>query len=740
MAEIRCPMCGKPNPSERDTCQYCQARLKSMVDSQFSAKSDEEQGSLSSLNSDQDQGEGSMPDWLKSIRNSDFLTEPDESEPLPDWITGDTGFEEQDQSEKIEVPDWLSNLRQEGEKVQTSALSPETLDKFSFDDEPDWLRKIRVGQTTELSPDRIKPIVSDRAAPPPIEPPAQTEAEEETSEEIPDWVSELSGKSVVTSDLPALPVEKEPPVTQEEEIQFEHKEEEGSLLAWLSTLEDDETVAPQPQILPQEAEPFGATSDESVFSSELSDLFDNADSFDFNDFQFDEEAPAQTIESKEELSTDTFPKTPSPFTFEEGLEPAENLPDWLEGISIIGEEEPKIETPVEEEPEITPSTVPTWLEAYQPVETVEKPTEPPKPELVYKAGKKKLEGAGPLAGLYSVLPAEPDIAKSRKPSAITDVLDVTEKQRHQTSVFEELLSSEGISTFASEKQAFASQNIIRIILFLVLCLAIIGVRLAGINLGVISTPPAETLDAINTINLLANGSPVLFAVDYQPGYSGELEAGTSALMDQLMVKGVSLAMVSTNPTGPAQIERLISQVNKNLGHQYIENQQYITLGYIAGGITGLNAFAIQPRQIFNQGADGKPIWGTSWLNNINKVSDFSLVVVATDDPDTARAWIEQVQPHLENKPIVMVVSAQAEPMVRPYYETSPRQLTGMVTGISGGAAYEKIINRPGVATKHWSPYNAGIIIALLVIVIGSTYTLLMTLFKQRKEIAQEGRG
>jgi hypothetical protein len=45
-----------------------------------------------------------------------------------------------------------------------------------------------------------------------------------------------------------------------------------------------------------------------------------------------------------------------------------------------------------------------------------------------------------------------------------------------------------------------------------------------------------------------------------------------------------------------------------------------------------------------------------------------------------------------------------------------------------------------VATKHWSPYNAGIIIALFVLVIGSTYTLLMTLFKQRKEIAQEGRG
>lgn len=739
MAEIRCPMCGKPNPPERDTCQFCQARLKSMADLRFTAKSDEELESLSSRNSDQEKSEGSVPDWLKSIRNSGFLSEPEESEPIPAWITGDSGFEEPDQSEKIEVPDWLSNLRQEGEKVHTSALSEDKLNKLPIDDEPEWLRKIRVGQKTEETPpERIKPIVSDRTAPPPLETQAQLEeVEVEPSEEVPDWVSELSGKTVATSEPAPSLIEKETPAPAEEEIQFQQQEEEGSLLAWLSTLEDEKTAARASQILPQESESIEVASDESVFSSELSDLFDSGDTFDFKDFKFEDAAPIDTIEGKEEIPSDMFQKTTSPFTLEDELEPAENLPDWLEGVSIIGAEEPKIETPVEEENEISPSTVPTWLEAYRPVETVEKPVAP---DLVYKAGKKKLEGAGPLAGLYSVLPAEPDIAKSRKPSAITDVLDVTEKQRHQTSVFEELLSSEGMTSFAPEKQAFASQSIIRIVLFLVLCVTIIGVRLSGLNLGTVSTPPAETLDAINIINSLPGGSPVLFAVDYQPGYTGEMEAGASAIMDQLMVKDASIALVSTNPTGPAQIERLISQVNKSLGHQYKEQEQYITLGYIAGGITGLNGFAIQPRQIFNQGADGKPVWSASWLNNINKISDFTLVVVASDDPDTARAWVEQVQPYLENKPLVMVVSAQAEPMVRPYYETSPKQVSGMVTGLSGGAAYEKIINRPGLATKHWSPYNAAIIIAILVIVIGAAYTLLMTLIKQRKEIAQEGQG
>ncbi len=28
MADVRCPMCGKPNPEELELCQFCQARIK----------------------------------------------------------------------------------------------------------------------------------------------------------------------------------------------------------------------------------------------------------------------------------------------------------------------------------------------------------------------------------------------------------------------------------------------------------------------------------------------------------------------------------------------------------------------------------------------------------------------------------------------------------------------------------------------------------------------------------------
>lgn len=726
MAEIRCPMCGKLNPAERDTCLYCQARLKAITGSGFSTGVDSD--SSFGLQDESESSGGGLPDWLQAIRDGDQPSEGSENEPLPDWITGEGsgGFEDEEPSEKIEVPDWLNQLRQEGEKVHTSALSEEKLNKAPIDDEPEWLRKIRLEQSKEVSPER-KPA-------PPIEPsipsfperPIQFKAREEPPKsELPDWVMELGGKSAI-SDEPLSSTEKIESST--EEILFEQKEEEGSLLAWLSTLEKDSTA----HAIPPSKEPVTTDKpkEDLVFSSKLPEIFGDIEGF---EIEKEKEESLDLLRRLEEKPAEKTGQTPSPFTFEEEVKEFGELPDWLGGISDEEKITPEAEPSLAAKQELTPASLPDWLEAFAPVESIEKPGV----KIPFIEPTDKEERAGPLAGLYSVLPAEPDIAKPRKPAEKIDTVDVTEKQRHQISVFESLLASEGLPTITGEKPIIASQNVFRMIIFLALCVAAIVAMVLGIQLAVAPNPPIEILDTINVVNTISNGAPVLLAVDYQPAYSGEMEAGLSVLLERLMGNNVNLAMVSTNPSGPAQIERLLNRVNNERNFQYTPKEKYVTLGYIPGGSTGLSGFATQPRRIFNQGADGKSIWGTTWLNNINKISDFSLVVVATDDSDTARAWVEQVQPLLENKPLIMVVSAQAEPMIRPYYENTPKQVNGMVVGLTGSVAFEQIINRPGAAAKYWSPYNVVVIIAIIMIGLGSVYMIVVTLRKHRPMNSQE---
>jgi hypothetical protein len=254
--------------------------------------------------------------------------------------------------------------------------------------------------------------------------------------------------------------------------------------------------------------------------------------------------------------------------------------------------------------------------------------------------------------------------------------------------------------------------------------------------GELGTPlpeiPTEIIQASNIVNAVPQAANVLLAVDYQPGFSGELDAAAASAIDNLMIKGAYLTLVSTFTNGPAQAEHLIRSVNQQSGHQYLDINQYANLGYIAGGTSGLRSFVEAPRQIMPYALDGSTVWADGRLAGINTLSDFNLVIVITESPDAARNWVEQVEPMLEDTPLLMVVSAQLEPLVRPYYEAYPQQVDGLVAGLSAGVSYESILQRPGLAHRFWDAFSFGLPTAVILILIGSLVSIIVAYLPVRK--------
>jgi hypothetical protein len=333
-----------------------------------------------------------------------------------------------------------------------------------------------------------------------------------------------------------------------------------------------------------------------------------------------------------------------------------------------------------------------------------------------------------------VLAAEPEIAQLKKPPVYSNKLRVSEAQQTHATLLGELLEAEGKPQALPLPPLISSQRVFQLILgILLLIIAFIAVLVSG---DMITMPTSDIIPpgVEETYQILAGLSPedtALVAFDYEPGLVGEMDATTAAVVDSMMEKGAKLALVSTSPTGPALAERFVNDIQGN--HHYVNGTQYVNLGYIPGGVSGLAAFAQNPRWVAPNTLDGAQAWETEALQNIRSISDFALVILITDNPITTRAWVEQVNPHLEPAPLVALVSAQVEPLARPYYgQTDGGQIDGLVSGLTGGIAYEAM-SGGNLARQQWDAFNIILIVAVSAMLVGGIISLGSTLIARQKE-------
>jgi hypothetical protein len=119
-------------------------------------------------------------------------------------------------------------------------------------------------------------------------------------------------------------------------------------------------------------------------------------------------------------------------------------------------------------------------------------------------------------------------------------------------------------------------------------------------------------------------------------------------------------------------------------------------------------------------------WTLPPLQGVTSLSQFASLILITDNADSARVWIEQTASAREAVPFIVVSSAQAAPMIQPYYASG--QITGLVSGLYGGALFEQNNSgRPGTARKYWDAYSIGMLLAMVLILGGGLLNLALGL-------------
>ena len=627
MAEILCPLCGKPTPEDQETCRHCQAPLKSQSPAVPAGGDD-------------------LPDWLRDLQASEPAT------PAAPFTT------EAPAPADADLPDWL---RQVLPSVEATPPSETPAEPAAGEETPAWLDSLRAAPQKPDAPDEL----------------------------IPDWLAGLAA-----TEQPDLP-RQEPAVPEDEQAAASPK------------------PIPLPDKPPAKEEGAGTTGEQPAIPAEETNLPDWLISL------------QETAAEKPTRSVPAFifdEEQPEKETPAAGDHLLSTLPDWVSQLTAEQPEEPATEP----EPGLAPAELPGWLEAMRPTESVS-PTAP-----LEDLSTAETVASGPLIGLRGVLSAEPDAIRARKPAAQALKLRITEDQRARLALLEELMAGEQKPKPLPPQLVVTPQYLVRLAIALALLLPILWVVISKSHIA--PRPVGEDQPSVmqfdTAIRALNKDDPVLVAVDYEAGFIGEMDHAANVLLSRLVEQGAYLVLASTNTAGPALSQRLLTSLDDTLGTHY---EGATNLGYLPGGAMGLASLMQSPRQSLPYTVDDKDPWSASPLNAVNTLADFGMVIVITNDADTARAWIEQTGPglHESNVPLLLVVSAQAEPLVRPYAEGDPPLVKALLAGLPDSVAYENMTTRysPG---RHeiWDAFSLTLPIAALVIIIGSLTGAVITAIKE----------
>jgi hypothetical protein len=435
-----------------------------------------------------------------------------------------------------------------------------------------------------------------------------------------------------------------------------------------------------------------------------------------------EPAEEEPTEDADASQTEEQPDSPEP------------LPEWMQDMPAeAAEPAPPAAEEGLEAPE--PEPVPDWLAGFQAGALA--PDEPyGTPEI--------LEDDGPLAGIPGILPAINAAGFYRKPPLYSSQVLANEQQTDNAAKLENLVNAEKETVIKKSSRRGIPQRLWRALIG-VLLIALLAVPLFA-PAGTIFSPtvsPQSAPDAafIQALDSLPDGATVLVAVEYAPGYDGELGSAGAGLFQMLMERGAHVAVVSTNTSAALLAENLKSaalQTRPELAEQYSQRDWYINLGYLPGEVLSLQELAANPRQAvqygLGAGLENRWVWDSAGLIDIYNVSDFDMLVLITDTVENGKAWVEQVRPSAVDVPFLVISSAQAAPILQAYRDSG--QVQALISGLSGGLSLQDGMAAESSLAYTRTAYPLGVIAVSLLMLIAIFAAVIRLLFA-RKQPGQE---
>ena len=223
------------------------------------------------------------------------------------------------------------------------------------------------------------------------------------------------------------------------------------------------------------------------------------------------------------------------------------------------------------------------------------------------------------------------------------------------------------------------------------------------------------------IDLQTPDSVALVSFDYTTATQGEMQPLAEAVLGRLRGQGMRVIAISLEPEGAPIAQKTLEKMADDRKEDY--GTTMINLGYLPGYAAAVrllatadNSLASKPEYSQNIPLKEQPDWA-----DINNLEQVDVVVTFSDNPFTARSWIEQLQvgpqPANGKRYLLAATSAAANPFLIPYRNSE--QLDGLISGITGAAALEAGRKTFGPARQMIDSLSIASLIIVILIVVGT---------------------
>jgi hypothetical protein len=259
-------------------------------------------------------------------------------------------------------------------------------------------------------------------------------------------------------------------------------------------------------------------------------------------------------------------------------------------------------------------------------------------------------------------------------------------------------------------------NIDRRIVFLFVAIAGISTTLWPVTVPIRPTANVRRVyDAVEALGQNENAT-LLMSFDYGPSAAPELHPVALNVLRQAFRNNTKVVAMALWPDGvglaQAAFDSIAPLFDKQVG------RDWTFLGYKPGHETLIINMGQDIYSAFSVDVYGNATLGMEVLSDIDKLGDFDYVLaMAAGNTIDRSVWIPYAVDRYGTQ-LGGAVTAVMSPDMFPYLQSG--QLTGLVSGLAGGAEYETLVGAPGAAVRGMVPQSAVHMVIILFILFGNT--------------------